>query len=99
LNRSAQLRNYATEFVAQNHRDVDWPALRVVVLVNLTSADPNGATSQQHFIVCDFDGRENITQLHRTRLERVMDHRRHGSISHAQYLLTTVEGRRLKAEG
>src|SRR6516225_10637783 len=45
VNRSAHLRNYTAELVPQNHRDVDGPALRVVVLVNLTSAYPNGGAS------------------------------------------------------
>src|SRR6516164_10969942 len=86
VSRSAHLRNYAAEFVAQNHRDVDWPTLRVVKLVNLASADPNCGAAQQHFVVSQLGRSGDLTQLDSARLERVVDHRGHGFVPHASCL-------------
>src|SRR5215469_10840976 len=44
----SQLRNRSCELVSEDHRHVDRPAVRVVILMNLAAADANRLGFEQH---------------------------------------------------
>src|SRR5207248_2400605 len=47
-------RNCAAKLMAEHDRHAHWPALRVVILMDVASADSDGAHTQQHLLFVDF---------------------------------------------
>ena len=68
--------------MAQNHRNIDGPALGVVILMNLAAAYTDRAGAKQDFIVCRLARHRHFPQFHRSRLQRILDDRRHRVFRH-----------------
>jgi hypothetical protein len=74
---AADGRHSAAEFVAQDHRHYNFPALRIVVLMDVAPANPHRVAGEQDFVGPQLPRRLDFAQLHGARLEGILNKRLH----------------------